>query len=60
MEVISPSSVASDFSLLLRGEAEEITPCLPTLHRKLPISSKSRGILHPLKNFMLSFRDLDF
>lgn len=42
---------ANDFSLLFRGQADEINPCLPTLHRKSP---------NPLQIFIERLRFVEF
>lgn len=42
---------ANDFSLLFRGQAEEINPCLPTLHRNNP---------EPLQIFIERMRFVEF
>lgn len=42
---------ANDFSLLFRGQTEEINPCLPTLHRKSP---------NPLQIFIERMRFVEF
>lgn len=42
---------ANDFSLLFRGQAEEINPCLPTLYRKSPT---------PLQIFIERMRFVEF